>query len=251
MSELDPKNEQENVEPEKNENDNTAAKVDEDNTSNASPDTPENQESPEQPEETTEKTEKIEKKEKKEKKGKKEDKKKSSDVDGDAVDQTGKKQQKEENPDFKYIVRVANTNLDGNATVPQGLTGIKGIGIRLGITITDKLGLPRTKRMGDLTDNEEEKLVNLVEQLNKEVPPWMVNRRKDFETGEDLHIKSAEIQSVFRDDLNRLKKIRSYRGIRHEQGQKVRGQRTRANGRSGMTVGVMRKKVQQQKKGGK
>jgi small subunit ribosomal protein S13 len=143
---------------------------------------------------------------------------------------------------------VANTNVDGNSTIPQGLTDIKGLGIRLGIAITDKLGLPRNKKIGDMTDDEVEKLIELVDKIDTEFPGWMKNRQKDFETGEDLHIISSEIQRSLRDDLNLLKKIRCYRGIRHEQGQKVRGQRTRANGRSGMTVGVMRKKVQQTQK---
>jgi small subunit ribosomal protein S13 len=159
-----------------------------------------------------------------------------------------KKSDDEENPDFKYIIRVANTNLNGDQLIPHGLTGIKGIGIRLGLTITDKLGFPRDKRLGDLTDEEVDKLVNFMEDINSVIPGWMMNRQKDVDTGEDLHIISSEIQRVYRDDLNRLKKIRSYRGIRHETGQKVRGQRTRANGRTGMTVGVQRRKMQQQSK---
>jgi small subunit ribosomal protein S13 len=44
------------------------------------------------------------------------------------------------------------------------------------------------------------------------------------------------------DDVNRMRKMRSYRGIRHETGQKVRGQRTKSTGRTGTTVGVKRKK---------
>ena len=152
----------------------------------------------------------------------------------------------QENPDFKYIVRIANTNVDGNRTIPEGLIAIKGIGYRLAITITNILNFPRTKKVGDLTDDEVEKLIKIVESINTEIPGWMTNRQKDFDTGENLHIVSADIQRLYRDDVNRLKKIRCYRGIRHEQGQKVRGQRTRANGRSGATVGVQRKRVQQQ-----
>lgn len=157
-----------------------------------------------------------------------------------------KAKKEEENPDFKYIIRVANTNLDGNMLIPNALTGIRGIGIRLGTAITDRLQFPRNKKLGDLTDAEVEQLVAIMERMNDEFPDWMMNRQKDFDTGESLHIISSDIQRSLRDDLNRLKKIRCYRGIRHEQGQKVRGQRTRSNGRTGMTVGVQRKKVQQQ-----
>jgi small subunit ribosomal protein S13 len=182
-------------------------------------------------------------KKKKGKKGKEKDEKEEGTED---KDKAKSKKPEEENPDFKYIVRVANTNVDGNKSLVYGLTAIKGIGDRLAILITDNLKMDRNKRVGDLSDDEVDKLAEMVESLNTKVPGWMVNRQKDIDTGEDIHIVSADIQRIFRDDLNRLKKIRCYRGIRHETGQKVRGQRSRANGRSGMTVGVQRKRVQQQ-----
>jgi small subunit ribosomal protein S13 len=69
----------------------------------------------------------------------------------------------------------------------------------------------------------------------------MVNRPSDWETGEDVHLFSSDVELRLRDDINRMKMIRCYRGIRHEQGQKVRGQRTRSNGRTGLTVGVIKK----------
>ena len=54
--------------------------------------------------------------------------------------------------------------------------------------------------------------------------------------GPDLPLKLGE-------DIDLLRKIRSYRGIRHERGLRVRGQRTKATGRRGLVVGVMRKKI--------
>ena len=77
--------------------------------------------------------------------------------------------------------------------------------------------------------------------LGELIPPWMVNRPHDWETGVDLHLYSSDVDLRLRDDINRMKMIRCYRGIRHEQGQKVRGQRTRSNGRTGLTVGVIKK----------
>jgi small subunit ribosomal protein S13 len=53
---------------------------------------------------------------------------------------------------------------------------------------------------------------------------------------------------VLKDDINRLKMIRCYRGVRHESGHKVRGQRTRSNGRKGLTLGVSKNKNQPAKK---
>jgi small subunit ribosomal protein S18e len=45
-----------------------------------------------------------------------------------------------------------------------------------------------------------------------------------------------------REDLERLKKIRNHRGLRHYWGLTVRGQHTKTTGRRGKTVGVGGKK---------
>jgi len=144
--------------------------------------------------------------------------------------------------DFKYIVRIANTDLDGNKKVIHALTGIKGIGLHMGTVIADAAGIDRNKKIGNLTDKEIEKLQEIISNLSKYVPGWLVNRRKDYATGEDIHVIGADLPMILRNDINRLKKIRSYRGIRHELGLPVRGQRTRSNGRTGLALGVSRKK---------
>jgi small subunit ribosomal protein S13 len=153
--------------------------------------------------------------------------------------------------DFKYIVRIVNTDLNGHKTVELGLTGVTGIGSRLAAIIADKSGLDRSKKLGNLTDEEVEQLEEQVKKIPGIMPSWLTNRQKDSVTGDDTHILGGDLQLILRDDINRLKMIRSYRGIRHEQGQKVRGQRTRANGRSGTTVGVVKKAVRQKQSGDK
>ena len=143
--------------------------------------------------------------------------------------------------DFKYIVRLANTDLDGDKQVIFALTGIKGVGMRIAEIITKDSGVERYVKIGNLPDADIEKLADAIEDLMDKTPGWLLNRRKDNWTGEDIHLIGPDIQTTLRDDINMLKKIRCYRGIRHEQGQKVRGQRTRSNGRTGLTVGVSRK----------
>ncbi len=147
----------------------------------------------------------------------------------------------EASEDFKYIVRVVNTDLDGQRTLVYGLTGLKGVGVRTAEVIADTLELPWTMKLGDLSDEQVDALAEIVEDLGATAPPWLLNRRRDLTTGEDLHIIGTEIDATLRGDVNRMKMIRCYRGIRHEQGQKVRGQRTRSNGRTGLTVGVTKK----------
>lgn len=144
--------------------------------------------------------------------------------------------------DFKYIVRIAATDLDGNKPVRLALTRIRGVGDRVATQVVDTAGVPRTEKIGNLSDAEIAKLAEAVDGLTDALPIWMRNRRQDIQSGEDVHLLTTELDQSRREDLNRLKKIRSYRGLRHEHGQKVRGQRTRANGRSGLAMGVSRKK---------
>lgn len=144
--------------------------------------------------------------------------------------------------DFRYIVHIADTDLDGNLPIPLALTEIKGVGIRVATAITDILGYERTKKIGELSEEETDKIEEVMRNLPEHLPGWMLNHRKEIFTGKDMHFYSTDLGMKVRDDINLLKKIRCYRGIRHEQGQKVRGQRTRSNGRTGMTVGVIRRK---------
>jgi len=158
-------------------------------------------------------------------------------------------EKKTESDDFRYIVRIANTDLDGHKTLRYGLTGIKGIGLRTATTLARRLELPLDKKMGDLDDKEVEILQEMIEDIPEIIPIWMCNRVKDYDTGEDIHIVSTELELITKEDVDRLKKTRSYKGVRHENGHKVRGQRTSSNGRKGSTIGVVRRKnIQQPKK---
>ena len=85
---------------------------------------------------------------------------------------------------------------------------------------------------------QNETIKNAITSIQKEAPTWMLNHRKNYETGEDIHIIGPQIDLQLRDEINIMKKIRSYKGIRHERGLTVRGQRTRANSRKGLTLGV-------------
>ena len=145
--------------------------------------------------------------------------------------------------DFKYIVRMFGTDVDGNKAITLGLASIKGIGLNMASSIVRTLGMDKKKKMGELTDEEVEKLSKAVEDpTSVGLPVWKMNRRKDFDTGKDLHIITSQLIMAQREDITRMKKIRCYRGIRHERGLKVRGQRTRTTGRRGSVVGVKKKK---------
>lgn len=148
-----------------------------------------------------------------------------------------------EEASFKYIVRIAGTDIDGRLKLPYGLASIKGIGLTTAYAIIRVLGLDETKPVGYLTEDELKKIEETVQDIKKlGLPSWLYNRRKDYETGEDKHLIGAELIFAARRDIEREIRIGSWRGIRHKLGLKVRGQRTKTTGRLGMTVGVRKKR---------
>ena len=168
------------------------------------------------------------------------------DKDGAKADKKGapevKKPVEKRDENFRYIVRLINTDIDGGKNIVIAISGVKGLGIRSAEIIARLAGIPRSTKIGDLPESKTDELEKLINEYSEKVPHWMVNRQSDWSTGADLHLVGVDVDLNRRDDVNLMKMIRCYKGIRHEQGQKVRGQRTRSNGRTGMTMGVMRKK---------
>ncbi len=143
------------------------------------------------------------------------------------------------------IVRLAETDLDGNKTVISGIKKIKGVSHMLANAIAHFY--PNSdKKIIDLTDQELASLEEYVRNPEKHgVPRWMLNRRLDPETGIDRHLIGSDLVFVKNMDINKLKRMKSYKGVRHGLGLPVRGQRTRSSFRtSGKSVGVVKKKEQ-------
>ncbi|MCH2444070.1 MAG: 30S ribosomal protein S13 [Candidatus Poseidoniia archaeon] len=146
--------------------------------------------------------------------------------------------------DFKYIIRIANSDVSGEERLANALTSIRGIGPRISNAIVQKLKLNPNKLAGKLDDKNVVDIENAIMNLNDYVPDWLLNRQKDYDTGEDIHPVSVELKMTHDEDLNRMKKVKSYKGIRHASGHKVRGQRTYSNGRKGLALGVSKKRAQ-------
>ncbi len=144
-------------------------------------------------------------------------------------------------PDFRHLVRLVNTDLDGKKNVGTALAYVPGVGKRLAYVVCREANVDPAVRIGNLKDPEIAAVNTAIEGLTEMLPEWMVNRRKDPESGDDRHMIGTEIAIMLREDLNRLKKIRSWRGHRHEKKLPTRGQRTKNNGRFGSAVGVQRK----------
>ncbi len=143
--------------------------------------------------------------------------------------------------DFKHLVRISRKDVDGSKTIEQALTEIKGVGISLSTAMCRTLDLDSDSQIGYISDEDILRIEEILENPQKfDVPVWMLNRREDYETGDDIHLIESDIDMTLRDDLNRMKKTRSYKGRRHEVGLPVRGQRTKSTFRHSSSVGVKR-----------
>lgn len=140
------------------------------------------------------------------------------------------------------IIRFVETNLDGNKAVEDAIRRIDGISFMLSNAIAKKCGF-MGKKIGQLSEGELKRLEEAI--LNPQsigIPSWMLNHRNEPMTGKDRHITASQLEFTHKMDINELKKMKCYRGVRHIQGQPVRGQRTRSSFRKGKSVGVKRKK---------
>ncbi|XP_050215199.1 40S ribosomal protein S18 [Mercurialis annua] len=147
------------------------------------------------------------------------------------------------NEEFQHILRVLNTNVDGKQNIMFALTSIKGIGRRFANIVCKKADVDMTKRAGELTAAELDNLMVIVANPRQfKIPDWFLNRQKDYKDGKYSQVVSNALDMKLRDDLERLKKIRNHRGLRHYWGLRVRGQHTKTTGRRGKTVGVSKKR---------
>jgi small subunit ribosomal protein S13 len=144
----------------------------------------------------------------------------------------------DEEEDIRYFVRIGQTDLDGTKSVERALTDMNGIGRRAARIISEKSGIDRQATLGRLEDDEVDTIVDLVQGYADEVPEWLANHQNDFYTGETTHEVGNDLQMQRRRDVNRMQMIDSYKGVRHQRGQKVRGQRTKSTGRTEGTIGV-------------
>ena len=145
--------------------------------------------------------------------------------------------------DFAYILRMADSDVDGLKPIAIGLTSIKGVGMRTSQQICRLAGINGKTLGGHLSEEEQDSLRSAIDDYATTVPWWLVNRQRDLGTNEDAHIVAMEVKMTRDDDISRMAGIKAYRGMRHRSGHKVRGQRLRSNGRKGSTLGVEKKKI--------
>ena len=141
--------------------------------------------------------------------------------------------------EYRHIVRIVGNDIPGERKMLVGLTQIKGIGYNFATAILDTLKINTNSNIGNLTEENVQAIEKLItDPVGGNFPTWFLNRRKDIETGADLHLLTSDIPFTLRNDIERERITASWRGYRHLSGLKVRGQRTRTSGRKGGAVGV-------------
>jgi len=146
--------------------------------------------------------------------------------------------------EYRHIVRVGGSDIDGQESLIQGLTRIRGVGLRLSKSLITHLELDPNLRLGYITDASISKIEKaLKDPITAGLPDWYVNRPRDRMSGKMLHLTGSDLDFAQRNDIDRLRRIKSWRGVRHSLGLKVRGQHTRTTGRGGVAVGVSMKKL--------
>ncbi len=162
---------------------------------------------------------------KEEKQKSKQDEKREQKTD-EKKEKKGRPQEIEE----EVLVRILQRDIPGSRKVYIGLTKIRGIGWAISNAVCTKLKIPKDKKISELSKEEIKTIEDFLR--NADIYDFMKNRRGDLESGASKHYVGTELDIKKDFDIRRLKKIRSYRGVRHTHGLPVRGQRTRSHFRT-------------------
>lgn len=145
-----------------------------------------------------------------------------------------------EGKELREKVRVYGIVLDGRKDVRRSIMKIKGIGYRTSTMIARLLNI--NGKLGSLNDKQIEELEAIIKDYSDKVPFWMLNHKKEIFSGKNLHLTGTDLDISVKNEIDFMKKIRCYKGVRHILGQPVRGQRTKTSFRTGKTLGVVKKK---------
>jgi small subunit ribosomal protein S13 len=144
--------------------------------------------------------------------------------------------------EYRHIVRIMGKDIDGSKSILNGLTNIRGVGKCLANAIVRSGNFRPDALIGNITDTEVEKIEKIIEDPSgNSIPLFMLNKQKDLESGRDLHLVGPDLELGIKNDIDFMRSIKSWKGIRHSLGLKVRGQRTKSTGRKGRSVGVKKK----------
>lgn len=143
--------------------------------------------------------------------------------------------------EFRHLVRIANTDLEGKKALVYALKDIRGVGVPFAHAICVVAKLDGLSKIGNISDSDMKKIDDIIREPAKyHLPVWLFNRRHDVETGVDKHIVTNDLIFQRDNDIKMMKRMKSYKGVRHSYDAPVRGQRTRSHFRKnkGKVMGV-------------
>jgi len=109
------------------------------------------------------------------------------------------------------MIRIAGVNIPDEKCIDVSLTYIFGIGLSTSREILESLKIDSTTRTKDITQKDANRLREIIEGDNR---------------------VEGELRHERKMNIRRLKEIGCYRGVRHQKGLPVRGQRTKTNNRT-------------------
>jgi small subunit ribosomal protein S13 len=142
--------------------------------------------------------------------------------------------------------------MKGELSLRQSLKRIRGVGHNLAnslaAVIERELKLSDETEVGSLSDPQIEEIEAIIKAPAAHgIPAFMLNRVRDEDDGTVKHVAQSDLEFAVRQDHESEKLNRSWIGWRTSLGQRVHGQHNRTTGRSGMTVGVLKKALKAQK----
>ena len=136
-------------------------------------------------------------------------------------------QMKSQEKGEERLVRIMSKDIEGKMRVYAGLTKIKGVSWAFSNAVCKILKIDKRRKIGSLTDEEIQKISDFIK--NPKLPDYILNRRRDADTGDEKHLTGTDLDLRKDFDIKKLKKIKSYRGLRHTAGLPLRGQKTKAH----------------------
>ncbi len=141
------------------------------------------------------------------------------------------------------LIRIMNTDINTNYNMAYGLARIKGVGYMFSNAICVTLKLDKNRKIGSLTETEQKKIESFLSDVTKfDLPVWLLNQRKEYQTGEDMHLVSKDIDFNLLQMRRREAKTKSYRSLRAKAKLPLRGQRTKSNFRKSKAIAAMKAK---------
>ena len=145
---------------------------------------------------------------------------------------------------LRVLVRVLGADLDGEKSVGHAILNIKGVSHTFVKALCAAAKIDASRKLGSFTESEIASLEAAIRDPAKlGLPGWVMNRKRDVETGAVMHLSGPDVDVARKFDVQRMVDAKTYKGVRHMLGLPVRGQRTRSSFRHGTAVGVMKKDI--------